>query len=95
MNNETFEIRLANSKTSVGKKMSAAEEAKIIRRYAKGRFTRKRNELLKSIADKRNREIESNYSQLVEAWALLESKHDLYAMYLTDEKVETKLPITG
>ncbi|XP_068742221.1 uncharacterized protein [Montipora capricornis] len=70
--------------------MSAAEEAKIIRRSAKGRFTRKRNELLKSIADKRNREIiESNYSQLVEAWGLLESKHDLYAMYLTDEEVET------
>ncbi|XP_068696785.1 uncharacterized protein [Montipora foliosa] len=69
--------------------MSAAEEAKIIRRSAKGRFTRKRNELLKSIADKRNREIiESNYSQLVEAWGLLESKHDLYAMYLTDEEVE-------
>ena len=48
------------------------------------------NELLKYIADKRNREIiESNYSQLVEAWGLLESKHDLYAMYLTDEEVET------
>ena len=90
MNNETFEIRSANSKTSVGKKMSTAEEAKLIRRSAKGRFTRKKNELLKSIADKRNREIiESNYSQLVEAWGLLESKHDLYAMYFTDEEVET------
>ena len=90
MNNETFEVCSANRKTSVGKKMSTAEEAKLIRRSAKGRFTRKKNELLKSIADKRNREIiESNYSQLVEAWGLLESKHDLYAMYLTDEEVET------
>ena len=67
----------------------SAEEAKLIRRTAKGRFTRKRNELLKSIADKSNREIvENNYAHLVEAWGLLESKHDLYAMYLTDEEVE-------
>ena len=70
--------------------MLAADEAKLIRRSAKVGFTRKRNELLRSIADKRNREIiESNCSQLVEAWGLLESKHDLYAMYLTDEEVET------
>ena len=52
--------------------MSAAKEAKLIRRSAKGIFTRKRDELLKSIADKRNREIiESNYSQLVEACGTL------------------------
>lgn len=64
------------------------EEAKIIRRTAKARFTRKKNELLKSIATKSNRElVESNYAQLVDAWNILESKHDLYTMYLTDDEL--------
>ena len=66
-----------------------AEEAKTIRRTAKTRFTRKRNELLKSISSKSNRElVESNYAQLVDAWNILESKHDLYTMYLRDDELE-------
>ena len=60
-----------------------------IRRAARSRFTRKRNELLKSISDKRGIEVvEINYSQLTEAWAILEGKHDIYVMYLTDEETE-------
>ncbi|XP_078370325.1 uncharacterized protein LOC144654092 [Oculina patagonica] len=66
-----------------------AEEAKSIRRSAKARFTRKRNELLKSIADRRGIEVvELNYAQLTEAWAILEGKHDIYVMHLTDEEAE-------
>ena len=67
-----------------------AEEAKNVRRAAKSRFTRKRNELLKSIQSGGGREIvHSNYVSLVEAWNLVESKHDLYTMNLADEEVET------
>ena len=64
-----------------------AEEAKTIRRTAKTRFTRKRNELLKSISSK-SELVESNYAQLVDAWNILESKHDLYTMYLRDDELE-------
>ena len=66
-----------------------AEEAKTIRRTAETRFTRERNELLVSISSKSNRElVESNYAQLVDAWNILESKHDLYTMYLRDDELE-------
>ena len=66
-----------------------AEEAMNIRRAARSRFTRKRNERLKSISDKRGIEVvEINCSQLTEAWAILEGKHDIYVMYLTDEETE-------
>ncbi len=66
-----------------------AEDAKNVRRTAKSRFTRKRNELLKSIQNGGGIEIiHSNYVSLVEAWNLVESKHDLYTMYLADEEIE-------
>ncbi|KAJ7369702.1 hypothetical protein OS493_036984 [Desmophyllum pertusum] len=65
-----------------------AEEAKNIRQTAKGRFTRKRNELIKSIEISGIEIIESNYTSLVEAWSIVESKHDLYTMYLEDEEIE-------
>ena len=46
-----------------------AEEAKNIRRTAKARFTRKRNELLKSMdADQGREMVEGNYVKLSEAW---------------------------
>ena len=32
--------------------------------------------------------MESNYAQLVDAWNILESKHDLYTMYLRDDELE-------
>lgn len=63
-----------------------AEEAKNVRRVAKSRFTRKRNELLKSISSASNHElVENNYAQFLEAWNVLETKHDLYAMLLSDD----------
>ncbi|XP_068712364.1 myosin-2 heavy chain-like [Montipora foliosa] len=66
-----------------------AEDAKSIRRTAKARFTRKRNELLKSIdADQGREMVEGNYVKLFGAWDIAESKHDLYTMYLTDEELE-------
>lgn len=63
-----------------------AEEAKNVRRVAKSRFTRKRNELLKSISSASNHELmENNYAQFLKAWNVLETKHDLYAMLLSDD----------
>ena len=54
-----------------------ADEAKSIRRTAKARFTRKRNELLKSIDANQGREmVEGNYLKLTEAWDIVEGKHD-------------------
>ena len=62
-----------------------AEDAKSIRRTAKARFTRKHNELLKSMnADQGREMVEGNYVKLSEAWDIVESKHDLYTMYLTE-----------
>ena len=61
-----------------------AEDAKSIRQTAKARFTRKRNELLKSMdADQGREMVEGNYVKLSEAWDI-----DLYTMYLTDEDLE-------
>jgi len=66
-----------------------AEDAKSIRRTAKARFTRKRNELFKSMdADQGWEMVEGNYVKLSEAWDIVESKHDLYTTYLTDEELE-------
>ena len=66
-----------------------AEYAKSIRRTAKARFTRERNELLKSMdADQGREMVEGNYVKLSEAWDIVESKHDLYTIHLTDEKLE-------
>ena len=66
-----------------------AEDAKSIRRTAEARFTRKRNELLKSVdADQGREMVDGNYVKLSEAWDIVESKHDLYTMYLNDEELE-------
>ena len=55
-----------------------AEDARSIRRTAKARFTRKRNELLKSMnADQGREMVEGNYVKLSKAWDIVESKHDL------------------
>ena len=52
-------------------------------------FTRRRNELLKPMdADQGRKMVEGNYVKLSEAWDIVESKHDLYTMYLTDEELE-------
>ena len=66
-----------------------AEVAKSQRRAAKGSFTRKLNELRKSVDDDKGVEIiKQNYDELTEAWRNVESKHDTYTMFLEDGEVE-------
>ena len=66
-----------------------AEDARSQRRAAKGRFTRKLNELRKSVDDDKGVEIvKGNYDELTEAWRSVESKHDAYTILLEDSEVE-------
>ena len=66
-----------------------AEDAKSQRRAAKGSFTRKLNELRKSVDDDKGVEIvKQNYDELTVAWRNVESKHDTNAMFLEDGEVE-------
>ena len=56
-----------------------AEDAQSILRTAKARFTRKRNEFLKSMdADQGREMVEGNYMKLSEAWDIVENKHDVF-----------------
>ena len=66
-----------------------AEDARSQRRAAKGRFTRKLNELRKSVDDDKGVEIvKGNYDELTEACRSVESKHDAYTILLEDSEVE-------
>ena len=66
-----------------------AEEAKRIRTSAKARFTRKRNEFLKSIKDNKGIDtVKRTFTELNEAWNTVEGKHDIYTIHLTEEEVE-------
>ena len=66
-----------------------AEEAKRIRTLAKVRFTRKRNEFLKSIKDNKGIDtVNRTFAELNEAWKTDESKHDIYTRHLTEEEVD-------
>ena len=66
-----------------------AEEAKRIRTSAKARFTRKRNEFLKSIKDNKGIDtVKRTFIELNEAWNTVEGKHDIYTIHLTEEEVE-------
>ena len=66
-----------------------AEEAKQIRTSAKARFTRKRNEFLKSIKDNKGIDtVKRTFAELNEAWNTVEGKHDIYTIHLTEEEVE-------
>ena len=68
---------------------TAIEEAKSKRTTAKGRFTRKRNFLIKSIESDQGIEVvETNYAKLAEAYDELEGKHETYVELLTDEQCE-------
>ena len=68
---------------------TAIEEAKSKRTSAKGRFTRKRNFLIKSIESDQGIEVvEANYAKLAEAYDELEGKHETYVELLTDEQSE-------
>ena len=66
-----------------------AEEAKKIRTTAKIRFTRRRNEFLKSVRENRGIDsVKRTFADLHEAWNTVEGKHDLYTLYLAEEEVE-------
>lgn len=66
---------------------TAIKEAKSKRTSAKGRFTRKRNFLIKSIeSDQGNEVVETNYAKLAEAYDELEGKHETYVELLMDEQ---------
>jgi hypothetical protein len=63
------------------------EEAKRIRTSAKSRFTRKRNEFLKSVEENKGMEaIKRTFADLHEAWNIVEGKHDIYMIHLTKTK---------
>ena len=65
------------------------EKAKSKRTTAKGRFTRKRNFLTKSIENDQGVEVvETNYAKLAEAYDELEGKHETYIDLLPDEQSE-------
>ena len=66
-----------------------AEDARSQRRAAKGHFTRKLNDLRRSVDDSKGVEIiKQNYDELTEAWRNVESKHDTYTMFLEVGEVE-------
>ena len=68
---------------------AAIEKAKGKRTTAKGRFTRKRNFLIKSIENDQGIEpVETNYAKLAEAYDELEGKHETYIDLLPDEQSE-------
>ena len=59
-----------------------AEEAKKIRTSTKTRFTRKRNEFLKSIKDNKGIDtVKRTLAELNEAWNTVEGKHDIYTIH--------------
>ena len=66
-----------------------AEEAKKIRTSAKTRFTRKRNEFLKSIKENKGIDtVRRTFAELNEAWNTLEGTPDIYTIHLTGEEIE-------
>ena len=68
---------------------AAIEEDKRERTSAKGRFTRKRNFLIKSIESDRGIEVvETNYAKLAEVYDELEDKHETCVELLPDEQSE-------
>ena len=68
-----------------------AEDALKICRIAKTRFTRKKNELFKAIAEKKGTEIlKRKFDELTNAWSTVKGKHDIYSMYLTEKEITAK-----
>ena len=69
------------------------EEAKKVRTSAKSRFTRKWNEFVKAINDNKGIDfVKATFAQLRDAWSMVEGKHDLYTLFLTEEEVEQNEP---
>ena len=66
-----------------------AEAAKIARRSAKGKFTRKRSDFLNSVRDRNSiATIEKAYDQLEDAMKDLEGKHEQFTSFLNDEEFD-------
>ena len=73
----------------MSKDTDAIEKAKAKRTTAKGRFTRKRNFLIKSIeSDQGIEPVETNYAKLAEAYDELEGQHETCIDLLPDEQSE-------
>ena len=67
-----------------------AEDALKVRRSAKTSFTRKKNDFFQAIAEDKDTEIlRTKFRELTEAWSIVEGKHDIYLMYLSEEEIET------
>ena len=65
-----------------------AENALGIRRSAKSRFTRKKNEVLKAITrNEGSKIIKKKFEELTDAWSTVEGKHDIYMIYLSEEEI--------
>ena len=66
-----------------------AEAARIARRSAKGKFTRKRSDFLNSVRDRNSiATIEKAYDQLEDAMKDLEGKHEQFTSFLNDEEFD-------
>ena len=72
-------------------KIMDPEKAKTDRKNARTIFTRKRNELLRSVRDRRIADvIEDDYAELVKAWKELEGKHNAYIELLKDDEMNSR-----
>lgn len=64
------------------------EEVLKIRRSAKIRFTRKKNEFNKAIVEEKSIEIlRIKFKEFIEAWFIVEGKYDIYLMYFFEEEI--------
>ena len=71
--------------------MTEQAEALKIRRTAKSKFTRKKNEFYNAIAKKESMSnIEGKFKELTDAWRIVEGKPDLYIMLLDDDEEQDK-----
>jgi len=68
---------------------ASKQEAKSQRRNAKAKFTRKFNEIVKSINERKNPQVVSQlFTELKEAWNNVEAKHENYCTFLNDDEYE-------
>ena len=68
-----------------------AEDALQIRRTAKTKFTRKKNELYSALAKKQGADaVQAKVKELTDAWFTVEGKHDLYLLKLSDEEAQAR-----
>ena len=95
---DSFEIRRSHVKEKlktlrVHMDEDMAEDARNRRRNAKAKFTRKENELIKSLDERRSMDIVKRiFMGLNEAWTNVEAKHDNYCTFLSDEDCAKEEP---